>query len=168
MTADELFGLDEGAFVETFAGVFEHSAWIARAAYRQGPFHTFADLAEAMCAVLDAAGPEAALALVRAHPDLAGKAARAGALTAESEAEQAASGLDRLTEAEHARFTAYNAAYQAKFAFPFVMAVRGHDKHAILAAFERRLPNTPDAELETAIAEIKQIARWRLAAIAEG
>ena len=166
MTEAELASLDRTRFVATFGDVFEHSAWIAEAAWQQAPFHSIVALHAAMVAVLDAAGKDAGIALVRAHPDLAGKAALAGDLTAESRTEQASSGLSSLTIAELARFQHLNAAYREKFGFPFVMAVRRSDKHAILAAFAERLGNDPDVELDRALSEIKVIAKLRLDAIA--
>jgi OHCU decarboxylase len=166
LTAAELAALDRAAFLQAFADVFEHSAWIAEGAWAAAPFSSFEHLHAAMVAVLDAAGREAALTLVRAHPDLAGKAALAGDVTPDSRAEQTASGLSRLTAEELASFTALNAAYKSKFSFPFVMAVRKSDKAAILAAFEERLPHSADEELSRAIIEIKKIARLRLEAIA--
>ena len=166
MTAAELAGLDEVAFVAILGGVYEHSPWIARQAFSQAPFSSFAALEAAMAAALDAAGPEAAITLVRAHPDLAGKAALAGTLTDDSRAEQRVSGLSDLSVEELARFTRLNEAYRAKFGFPFVMAVRRSDKHAILAAFAERLGNDATTELARAVAEVKIIARLRLEAIA--
>jgi OHCU decarboxylase len=168
MTDSELEALDHARFMAAFGEVFEHSAWIAEAAWQQAPFTSMTSLHRAMVAALDAAGPEAAVALVRAHPDLAGKAALAGALTADSTNEQAASGLSSLSAEELARFQRLNGAYREKFGFPFVMAVRKSDKAAILAAFEERLANDPAAELDRALAEIKQIAWFRLEAIAAG
>ncbi len=166
MTPAELAALDDASFMAAFGGIFEHSPWIAEGAWREAPFGSFEALHHSMCAVLDAAGPEASVALVRAHPDLAGKAALAGDIAAESRIEQKASGLSSLTPDELARFTRLNAAYKAKFGFPFVMAVRRSGKDAILAAFEERLGNDAEAELARAIAEIKTIARLRLEAIA--
>ena len=166
MTDAELAALDHDAFLAAFGDVFEHSAWIAEGAWPRAPFSTFRGLSEAMVDVLDAAGDDAAVALVRAHPDLAGKAALAGELTSDSRAEQKASGLASLTPGDLARFTRLNDAYKAKFGFPFVMAVRKSGKEAILAAFEERLENDQAAELARAIAEIKTIARSRLDAIA--
>ena len=168
MTDAELAALDHDAFLAAFGDVFEHSAWIAEGAWPRAPFSTFRSLSEAMVDVLDAAGDHAAVALVRAHPDLAGKAALAGELTSDSRAEQKASGLASLTPGDLARFTRLNDAYKAKFGFPFVMAVRKSGKEAILAAFEERLENDQAAELARAIAEIKTIARLRLDAIAAG
>ncbi len=166
MRASALAALDHSSFVAAFGDIFEHSPWIAEGAWHSAPFSSFEALHQAMANVLDAAGPEAAVALVRVHPDLAGKAALAGDIAPDSRAEQTASGLSSLTPEELARFTRLNAAYRQKFGFPFVMAVRSSGKDAILAAFEERLGNDGHAELARAIAEIKTIARLRLEAIA--
>ncbi|WP_192035776.1 2-oxo-4-hydroxy-4-carboxy-5-ureidoimidazoline decarboxylase [Halomonas sp. YLGW01] len=157
--------LDREAFMARFGDLYERSPWIAAAAWDQGlgPEDDSVDgLARRLAAVLDAAGEEQQLAVIRAHPDLAGKAALAGELTDDSRKEQAGAGLDQCTPEELARFTRLNAAYQARFAFPFVIAVKGQDRHAILSAFEARLDNTPDEERRTAIAQIHRIARLRL------
>ena len=166
VTDAELAALDHAAFLAAFADVFEHSAWIAEGAWIRAPFKSFDALSDALVDVLDAAGPVAAVTLLRAHPDLAGLAALAGDLTADSRAEQKASGLASLTPDELARFTRLNEAYKAKFGFPFVMAVRKSGKDAILAAFDDRLKNDRKAELVRAIAEIKIIAGLRLEVIA--
>jgi 2-oxo-4-hydroxy-4-carboxy-5-ureidoimidazoline decarboxylase len=115
-----------------------------------------------MVAAIDAAGREAQLALIRAHPDLAGKAALAGELTQESTSEQKGAGLDALTKDEFARFHELNDAYKERFGFPFILAVRGHDKHSILAAFERRLEHSPEDEIAEALAQIARIGAFRL------
>ena len=154
------------AFVARFGGVFEHSPWIAKAAFDRGlgvEQDRAAGLHAAMVAVLRAGGDDAKLALIRAHPDLAGRLALAGRLGAASSAEQASAGLDQCTPEELARFTELNAAYVARFGFPFIMAVKGRSRGEILAAFERRIANDRQAELLTALAEIEQIARLRLA-----
>jgi 2-oxo-4-hydroxy-4-carboxy-5-ureidoimidazoline decarboxylase len=145
--------------------VFEHSAWIAERAWRLRPFASVDVLHGAMTRVVREASREERLALLRAHPDLAGRAARAGDLSAASRDEQASAGLDRLTEAEYERFGRLNAAYRDKFGFPFVIAVRTHDKAAILAAFERRLEHTLDQELEAALVQVATITRLRLDAL---
>jgi OHCU decarboxylase len=153
-------------FVARFGGVFEHSPWIAEAVFDSGAAAgagTAAALHAAMCAVFRASGRERQMAVVRAHPDLAGRLALAGALTADSTAEQRSAGLDQCTPDELRRFTALNDAYKARFGFPFIMAVRGRGRAEILAAFERRLANDPDAELRTALEEIENIAALRLA-----
>ncbi len=118
-----------------------------------------------MCDAVRGASRARQLALLGAHPDLAGRAARAGAMSAASVAEQASAGLDRLTDDEYDRFTRLNAAYTAAFGFPFIIAVRRHDKAAILAAFERRLLNTKDVEIATALEQVCEITRLRLDAL---
>ena len=115
-----------------------------------------------MTSVVRDASRDAQLALLRAHPDLAGRAARAGAMTAASVAEQASAGLDRLTDEEYERFTRLNTAYRERFGFPFVIAVRRQTREGILAAFERRLAQPLDREIETALGEVFEIARLRL------
>ena len=122
-----------------------------------------AGLAEAMAAAVAAGTAEQKRALIAAHPDLAGRLARAKQLTADSTREQASAGLDQLTADELARFTALNDAYKAKFGFPFIMAVKGRSKEDIVAAFERRLDNDEAAETATALGEIDRIAALRLA-----
>ncbi len=149
-------------FVETLGGIFEHSPWVADATAPLRPFDSLAALHAAMVAAVDAADEAQKLNLLRAHPDLAGKLARAGALTDASTAEQASAGLDRLSEAEFQRFTAFNIAYTEKFGFPFIIAVRENTKASILKAFERRITNSREAEFSTALAEVAQIARLRL------
>jgi OHCU decarboxylase len=157
--------MDKATFVATFGGVFEHSPWVAEAAYDLGLLSD-ADTAEglhrAMCAALRVAPREKKLALILAHPDLAGKLARAGRLTADSTKEQASAGLDRLTDAERARFTELNEAYQARFGFPFILAVKGRSKEEIMAAFERRLGHGQETEFATALEQIERIALLRL------
>jgi 2-oxo-4-hydroxy-4-carboxy-5-ureidoimidazoline decarboxylase len=139
--------------------LFEHSPWVeARADARPSSGDRHADL----MAVLHDATPEEQLALIRAHPELAGKAAVDGTLTEASAAEQASAGLDRLTQAEFDRFHALNAAYREKFHFPFIICVRLTDKAGILAAIERRLSSDRDTEIATALAQIGEIVRLRL------
>ena len=145
--------------------LFEHSPWVeARADARASSGDRHADL----MAVVHAASPEEQLALIRAHPELAGKAAIDRSLTAASAAEQASAGLDRLSEDEFARFHALNAAYAERFGFPFIICVRLTDKAGILAAMARRLEHDRDTEIATAIAQIGEIVRLRLADMAQG
>lgn len=165
MTIDELNKLELTPFTETLANIFEHSPWVAEGAYHARPFADVGGLHRAMVAVMDGADDNTQLALIRAHPDLAGKAARAGAVTEASKSEQAGAGLDQLTDAEFARFHTLNERYKDTFEFPFILAVKGHDKHSILAAFEQRLEHTPTQEKHTALAEIAKIARFRLDAL---
>jgi len=157
--------MDRATFVQTFGGIFERSPWVAEQAWAARPFSDVATLHAAMCDVVRGAPRERRLALLSAHPDLAGKAARAGAMTASSIAEQASAGLDRLTDEEYERFARLNGAYTAKFGFPFIIAVRLHDKGGILAAFERRLGNSVDGEITTALDQVFAITRLRLDAL---
>lgn len=157
-------------FTEHYGDIYEHSPWVAEAAWEQGlsEAHNAPDaLADLMGLMLQQASPEQQIAVIQAHPDLAGKAALAGELTEDSSREQAGAGLDQCTPEEFARFEQLNAAYKAKFGFPFVIAVKGLDRHAILAAFETRLDNDLAQERKTAIEQIIRIARFRLRARAE-
>ena len=151
------------AFVDRYGALFEHSPWVvARAADRL----PLTDLHAGLMQVVQDAAPEEQLALIRAHPELAGKAAIDGSLTEASAAEQASAGLDRLTPAEFERFHALNAAYSKKFGFPFIICVRLTDKTGILAAMERRLAHDRDTEIAAALDEIGKIVRLRLESIA--
>jgi 2-oxo-4-hydroxy-4-carboxy-5-ureidoimidazoline decarboxylase len=149
-------------FAAALAGIYEHSPWVAATVARQRPFASLAALNAAMAAAVRTAPPAQRLALIALHPDLAGKAARAGEMTAESKSEQGGAGLDRLSEAEYARFHRLNDAYREKFRFPFIICVRRHTRDSILRQYERRLQNAPEAELETTIGEICRIAALRL------
>ena len=165
MSPASLKELDEADFVARFGGVFEHSPWIARTAWANGladRHETAEGLHEALCAAFRSANRDAQLGVLRAHPDLAGRLALAGALTADSSAEQAGAGLDRCTPDEYARFQVLNDTYQAKFGFPFIMAVRGRSRAEILEAFEQRVNNTPEQEFETALGQVERIALLRL------
>jgi 2-oxo-4-hydroxy-4-carboxy-5-ureidoimidazoline decarboxylase len=153
---------DEATFVAALGEVYEHAPWVAQAVWRQHPFATLAALHEAMMAAVRAAPAEQQLTLIKGHPDLAGKAARAGAMTADSQAEQASAGLERLSEAEFAQFHRLNGAYREKFGIPFIICARRHGKDSILQQFERRLQNGTAEEAETALAEIFRIAALRL------
>jgi OHCU decarboxylase len=163
-----LNGLDRDSFVAAVGHLFEHSPWIAAAAWERRPFASLHDLHRELCAVVEAAGEERQLALIRAHPDLAGRVALAGELTAESAREQAAAGLTALTAEELERFTALNEAYKARFGFPFVICARENKRDAILAAFPARLANGREDEIRTALAEIEKIAWLRLRDAVEG
>lgn len=155
-------------FILRFGGVFEHSPFIAERAYDGGMIFvplTARGVHEAMADVFRRAGRDERLAVLRAHPDLAGKLAIAGELTDDSRQEQAGAGLDRLSAPEHARFTALNSAYTEKFGFPFIIAVKGLNKDDILAAFERRIDNRAEQEFETACEQVERIAMLRLLAL---
>ncbi|MEP1765975.1 MAG: allantoinase PuuE [Sulfitobacter sp.] len=154
-----------GEFVSQFGGIFEHSAWVAEGAHglELGPTHdNAAGVHQMMVRVFRAADQAARLKVLKAHPDLAGKLAAAKRLTADSTAEQASAGLDALTDAERAQFTALNSAYTDKFGFPFIIAVRDHDKASILRAFEQRIKNDHAAEFTQACAQVERIAEFRL------
>ena len=165
LTLDQLNGLDRAAFVRTLGLVFERAPWVAENAWPARPFGSVDALHAAMCEVVRRASRDEQRALIAGHPDLAGKAARAGAMTASSVAEQASAGLDRLDDAEFERFDRLNRAYRERFGFPFVIAVRRHDKTGMLAAFERRLGHTEEQEIAEAVAQIFEIARLRIDAI---
>jgi 2-oxo-4-hydroxy-4-carboxy-5-ureidoimidazoline decarboxylase len=152
-------------FVAALEGIFEHTPWIAERAYAARPFASVDALHREMVAALAAAAPEAKLALIRAHPELAGTEAAAGTLTVDSRDEQSSAGLDRCTPDELARLRDGNRAYREKFGFPFVMAVKHRGKREILDALQARLAGTHDAEFERCIAEIETIARFRLVAL---
>ncbi|GHD98809.1 polysaccharide deacetylase [Defluviimonas sp. 20V17] len=157
--------MSRDSFVARFGGVFEHSPWIADRAWglELGPAHdTPTGVHSALCRIFRAARPEERLGVLKAHPDLAGKLAQARRLTADSTREQASAGLDALTDAERARFEDLNARYMEKHGFPFIIAVRDHDKAGILAAFERRLANDSDAEFAEACTQVERIAELRL------
>lgn len=161
--------MSEDAFVDAFGPIYEHSPWVAREAWHRGldaSHDTAAGLAGALAAVVDAADEDTKLALIRAHPDLAGKAAVAGALGEASNREQAGAGIDQCSEEEYRRFHAMNEMYKEEFGFPFVMAVKGSNRHAILQAFAERLDNDRATEFDRAIKEIHRIARFRLEELA--
>lgn len=150
-------------FVARYGGIYEHSPWVAETVYDEG--QAGGDLADRFADCINNASREQKLALIRAHPDLAGRAAVAGALTEASAGEQQSARLDCCTPEEYERFRSLNDAYRKKFGFPYVMAVRGKDRDEILAAFAARIGNDPETEFQTAIAEIHNIARLRLEAL---
>jgi OHCU decarboxylase len=156
--------MSRAVFVEAFGDIFEHSAWIAERAYDSGltPAQDTAEgLHAVMVHVLSEASREQKLALIRAHPDLAGRL-RLADLTDDSRGEQRSAGLDSLTEQERTRFLALNDAYKQKFGFPFIMAVKGRSKAEIMAGFEERLEHETDEEFDAAIVQIELIALLRL------
>lgn len=158
----EINALDQAAFVTAFGFLFEGSPWIAAQTWPARPFPSVAALHAALCDVMHRAPVARQLTLIRAHPDLVGRAALAGTLTPESTGEQAAADLDNLAPDEVATFTRHNAAYHARFGFPFVICAREHKKDAILAGFGTRLQHSREQELETALGEIAKIAALRL------
>ena len=157
--------MDRDAFVARFGGIYEHSPWVAERVWdaEMGAVHdSAAGLAGRMAQMFRAADDGARLAVLRAHPDLAGKLAQARRLTADSSAEQAGAGLDALTDAERAEFTRLNEAYVARHGFPFIIAVRDHDKPGIMAAMQARLMNDTPTERATAETQVTRIAELRL------
>ena len=161
-TISQLNLADVAGFVAVCGPLFEHSPWIAE---RTAPLRPFADreaLHAALVGTMLAAASAEQVQLIAAHPDLVGRLAREGRLTRESTAEQSAAGLNALTAMEVAAFDRYNSSYREKFGFPFVICARENKKEAILAAFPLRLQNSPEQEIQTALAEIAKIARLRL------
>ncbi len=157
--------MDRESFTSAFGGIFEHSPWIAEAAHalELGPTHDTAQgVHQALCRVFRTASPEQRLAVLNAHPDLAGKLAAAKQLTAESTAEQASVGLDLLSDAERAMLTQLNADYTAKFGFPFIIAVRDNTKASIIEAMHRRLTSDRETEFAEACRQVERIAELRL------
>ena len=163
MTLDQLNALDREAFTRALGAVFEHSPWVAERAWPQRPFASLEALHAAMCEAVRQAGPAAQLNLIRAHPQLAGKAAIAGELSADSAREQRGAGLDQCSPEEYLRLTELNAHYQARFGFPYILAVRGHTRTSILADLAARLPKARQAEMLEALRQIERIAALRLA-----
>lgn len=161
--------LDRTAFGATYGGIYEHSPWVAEAVFDGGL--AAADdapegLAARMAAAVEDADDDRKLALLRAHPELAGRLAVAGNLTSDSRAEQASAGLDRCTPEEFAEFQRLNAAYNERFGFPFIIAVRGLTRQDILQAFRARVANDRKTEFATAMEQVHRIARLRLDAMA--
>ncbi len=165
MTLDEINALDRDSFVAALGAIYEHSPWVADRAHRRAPFACLDALAEAMADAVRTAPHEQQLALLRAHPELAGKAAVAGTLAAHSASEQSGAGLSACSPAEFARLQALNAAYNARFGFPFILAVKGHTRASIIAAFEQRLAQAPTDEFDEALRQVARIARFRLEAL---
>lgn len=161
MTIAEIIALDRDRFVETLGCIFEHSPWVAERTYANRPFSSLDDLHAKMSAQLRAASCEEQFALLRAHPDL-GTRAR---VSASSAGEQAGAGLDRLTPEEYERLLELNTRYKEKFGFPFLYAVKGSDKFAILEALGRRIESAPEAEFAEAVRQVGRIARFRLEGI---
>lgn len=161
-TLATLNGLGQRDFVQLVGPVFEHSPWIAELAWPRKPFTSIEQLHSVLCEIVEHAGEAKQLALIRAHPDLVGRAALAGTLTRESTGEQASAGLQALSRDEIALFQKQNAAYQERFGFPFIICVRLNKKEAILTGFERRLKNSAAQEIKTALEEIYKIAELRL------
>ena len=158
MTLADVNTFDEDAFVAAFGGVYEHSPWVARAAWRERPFADVDALRTALEDAVRSAAPDRQLSLIREHPELGGRAV----LTDESASEQAGAGLDRLTPAELEELRGLNHAYRARFGFPFIVCVRELGKDTILAWGRERLGRSREQEVDTALGEIAKIAGLRL------
>ena len=154
--------MDRAAFVEKFGGIFEKSPWVAEKAWDKKPFATIDDMHAAMVTVARNAPLPSQLTLLQSHPDLAGKEAQAGAMTASSVYEQASAGLNALSKAEVARISELNTAYKQKFGFPFIIAVRMHTKEGIFFDFSRRLQNDTQTEYANDLQNVYAITRLRL------
>lgn len=158
----------QAEFLEAFGGVYEHSPWIAEAVYAAGltrDHDTVAGLHDALRQVVDKAGRDLQLALLQAHPDLAGKLAVAGELTAESTAEQASAQLDQCTAEEFEEFQSLNDRYKSAFGFPYILAVRGRNRQEILENFRSRVDNDPAVEFNEALKQVHRIALLRIEAL---
>ena len=158
----EINRLDPAGFLSALGGVYEHSPWVAERSLENRPFADRDDLVRTMSRVVDEASDDEKTALILAHPDLAGKLARAGALTAESTREQAGLGLDRLSDEEFEEFSRFNADYREKFGFPFIICARLTTKTGVIEAFRQRLENDVDSEKREALRQIHHIARLRI------
>ncbi|MFQ5437717.1 MAG: 2-oxo-4-hydroxy-4-carboxy-5-ureidoimidazoline decarboxylase [Paracoccaceae bacterium] len=161
----KISALPRQEFVDRFAGVYEHSRWVAEKCFDEGGHLVAAvpaDLAGPFAAIVEAAGTEPQMILLRAHPDLAGKLAQNGELTSASTSEQAGAGLDRCSASEFREFTDLNTAYREKFGFPFIVAVRGMSRTDILAQFRARVENDVATEFRAALDQVHRIARLRL------
>ncbi|MBP6019679.1 MAG: 2-oxo-4-hydroxy-4-carboxy-5-ureidoimidazoline decarboxylase [Burkholderiaceae bacterium] len=156
---------DCDSFTAQLGDIFEHSPWVATAAWAQRPFSTVDALHQAMVAAVLAASHDQQLALIQAHPELAGKEAASGTLTNASTAEQRGAGLDQCSNDELARLRALNAAYRTHFGFPFVIAVKGLSRYQIMDAINARLENDAATEFQTSLLEIGKIGRFRLDAL---
>src|SRR2546430_1544945 len=163
----QLNSLSQQDFLSVLGPIFEYSPWIAETTWRKRPFTNLADLHRALCETLNQASEEDRLNLIRAHPDLVGRAALAGMLTAESNREQISAGLDQLAPDEITSFKEFNQAYREKFGFPFIICARLNKKEAILKSFLIRLRHSRAEEIKTALEQICQIAYLRLTDVVE-
>ncbi|HVW49213.1 MAG TPA: 2-oxo-4-hydroxy-4-carboxy-5-ureidoimidazoline decarboxylase [Trinickia sp.] len=161
-TLEQLNTMPPEAFEAALSGIFEHSRWVAERAARMRPFGSIDALYAAMCEIVADAGAERQFALIDAHPELAGKAAVQGELTAESTREQSGAGLAHCSQEEFDKLQRLNEAYREKFGFPFILAVRGYDRAGVIANFEARLNNARSDELRTSLEQIYRIARFRI------
>lgn len=167
MKIEEINSADLMSFTASLGHLFEHSPWVAEETWGRRPFRDAGHLHAELCATMRGAGEERQMALIRAHPDLAGRLAQQNQLTAESKKEQASAGLNRMSAEELARFQALNAAYREKFGFPFIICARLNAREAIFRAMQERMGNSADQERAAALAEIEKIAWLRLEDVVE-
>jgi 2-oxo-4-hydroxy-4-carboxy-5-ureidoimidazoline decarboxylase len=167
ITLAQLNALPRDAFIGALEGIFEHSPWVPAGVAATRPYASREALHAAMCNVVRQAGPEAQLGLIRAHPELAGKAAIAGELTASSASEQRGAGLDQCSPDEYAELVALNRSYHERHGFPFILAVRGHTRTSIIAALRERVAQSTEAEIAQCLHQIEKIAALRLADLVE-
>ncbi len=165
MTLDQLNALYRAEFTRALGAIFEHSPWVPERVADARPFADVRALHAAMCAAVRAASEGERMALIRAHPQLAGKAAIRGELTAHSAREQSGAGLDQCSPEEYARLTELNAAYDARFGFPFIIAVKGHTRASIIEHMARRVSGAREVEVDEALRQIERIAAFRLGAL---
>ena len=165
MTLADLNRLDQAQFVAALAGIYEHSPWVPERAWSRRPFVDIDNLHAVLAAVVAGATKDERLALIRAHPELAGEAMAEGSLTADSTAEQSRAGLMHCSPAELARLRELNARYNANFGFPFILAVKGYDRAGVIAEFARRVDNDAAEEFAENLLQIDKIARLRLDAV---
>ena len=165
MTFAELNALDATAFTAALGATFEHSPWVIARTHAAGPFASVEALHRALMDTVHRASSDEQLALLRAHPELAGKAAIRGEMTADSVSEQTRAGLSQCSPEEFARLTDLNARYNARFGFPFILAVKGYDRAGIIDQFARRVENDRATEFAECLAQVARIARFRLEAL---
>lgn len=168
MRLAEINRMDKPAFVDALGGIFEHSPWVAERAFPDRPFASVPALHAAMVAAVEHAPEHEKLALLRAHPELAGKAAVRGELTVDSSNEQSGAGLSQCSPEEFALLTDLNRRYNVKFGFPFILAVKGHDRASVIREFARRVEQDRAAEFTESLAQIARITRFRLEALVTG
>ena len=167
LTINQLNKLSQEKFTQLLANIFEHSSWIPERAWLVKPFRSIDHLHASMVAIVEHAKPDEKLSLLCAHPQLAGKEAKLGTLTSSSTEEQSAANLNSLNRSEMDEISGLNSLYIERHGFPFIIAVKNHDKAGIFSEFKRRANNDRDAEFDTALAQVEMIARLRLDALIE-
>lgn len=165
MRLSDLNALDRAGFVAALGSVFEHSQWIAERAYEARPFESVDELHDAMLRVVQSASRDEQLGLIRAHPELAGRAMVRNEMTSDSTKEQSSAGLTGCSPEEYKRLVDLNARYNTKFGFPFILAVKGYDRAGVIAEFARRVERDVDTEFAESLKQIARITRFRLEAM---